>query len=275
MAVTKGTEDSAVYKKLTIGALLVLVLASLVGLVQTQQTSAAPAEEEKITICHRTNSVKNPYSMISVDQSAADGIAGNGNGNQPDHFGEHLGPVFDSNTTYPTPHNGDQWGDIIPPIVGVHNGYNWDTAGQAIYNNECTPTTPPSVTALVTFTAPTCKALGTYTIPTTEGVDYSINGAVVAAGDYTASNGSTVTVVATAQQGFVLKGTTEWTYTFTAPTCDENGQVLGSSTTTKPPTALPVTSGDPTVANVIVTSGLVSLVTLLSVLARSVLIRQV
>mgnify|MGYP003439728108 FL=1 len=93
-------------------------------------------DNSKVTICHRTNSVTNPYSKTPVDTSAIDGNLGNDNG-QGDHYAEHLGAAFDENTTYPTPHNGDQWGDIIPPLPGVHTGLNWTTAGQAIYNNNC------------------------------------------------------------------------------------------------------------------------------------------
>ena len=92
--------------------------------------------DKKVTICHRTNAVTNPYVKISVSTNAADGVAGN-SGGQPDHYGEHQGPVFDPNTEYPAPHNGDQWGDIIPPIEGAHGGLNWSTEGQAIYNNDC------------------------------------------------------------------------------------------------------------------------------------------
>lgn len=83
----------------------------------------------KVIICHRTNSVTNPYTTPDVDISAA------GQNGLGDHFAEHLGPVFNPNTTYPTPHNGDQWGDIIPPVEGVEAGLNWTAEGQAVYNN--------------------------------------------------------------------------------------------------------------------------------------------
>ena len=104
--------------------------------------SAFPAPDPpKVTICHRTNSVKNPYVKITVAESAVDGI-----GNS-DHLSEHLGPVFDSSQSYPPPHNGDQWGDIIPPFNENGPGndrpntsltLNWP-AGQAIFNNDCNP----------------------------------------------------------------------------------------------------------------------------------------
>jgi hypothetical protein len=98
-----------------------------------------------VTICHRTNSVTNPYDTETVDESSVDGNSGNDNG-YGDHLAEHTGPVFDFNNPPPPPHNGDQWGDIIPPFD--ENGdsradtsltLNWSAAGQAIFDNDCAP----------------------------------------------------------------------------------------------------------------------------------------
>ena len=101
--------------------------------------NAGNCVDKKIEICHATSAVVNPYNKISVSTNAADGIAGN-SGGQADHFGEHTGPIFDPLTNI----NGDDRGDIIPPITGIHNGLNWTTQGQAIYNNGDCVYVPPT-----------------------------------------------------------------------------------------------------------------------------------
>jgi len=93
-------------------------------------------EEDKVDICHATSAVVNPYNKISVSTNAADGGGDNG-----DHFDEHNGPIFDPLTNV----NGDDWGDIIPPIAGAHNGLNWTAQGQAIYNTRDCAYVPPVV----------------------------------------------------------------------------------------------------------------------------------
>ncbi len=81
----------------------------------------------RVTICHRTHSVTNPYRRITVSVSAV-----NGSGNS-DHT-HHAGPVFDPDFDYPP--NAKIWGDIIPNQAngGAGAGLNWDSDGQAIYN---------------------------------------------------------------------------------------------------------------------------------------------
>jgi len=98
-----------------------------------------PGEEvvEKVEICHRTDSYKNPYVINEP----------NANGDVDGHATEHVGPVF-----YPEIPKHTEWGDIIPPFYyGDPNdpsyfpGLNW-TDGQAIYENDCAvPTEVPEL----------------------------------------------------------------------------------------------------------------------------------
>lgn len=131
-------------------------------------SNEACPEERKITICHATSAVKNPYTSNSVSINAADGISGNSQGNQPDHYGEHAGPIFNPLTN----ENGDDWGDIIPPIEGIHSGLNWTTEGQAIWNNGCnvpenSEPEAPTVSATINPCTPDSGLTDTITVTVT------------------------------------------------------------------------------------------------------------
>jgi len=121
-----------------VGILLTSVLLMLIALPAFAGGGHDNEEQEKVTICHRTNADENPYVVLTVDSNAVDGIAGN-SGQTPDHFGEHVGPVWEPGLKDAK----IEWGDIIPPLEGVHDGLNWTEAGQAIYNNDCQPAVPP------------------------------------------------------------------------------------------------------------------------------------
>jgi hypothetical protein len=88
----------------------------------------------KITLCHATGSVTNPYVVITVARAAADGISGNSRGHG-DHYGEHSGPIFDPDGGKDQP----DWGDIIPPYDDggnpmPHNGRNWSNEMEDLWD---------------------------------------------------------------------------------------------------------------------------------------------
>lgn len=121
---------------------MMIGIGCMVGLTQTTPVEAA--KKDKVTICHRTTAVNNPYVVLKVDPNAVDGIAGN-SGNIADHYGEHQGPLASSQAVAQSLKDAKvKWGDIIPPVPGAHNGLNWTTEGQAIYNNDCNYTTTTS-----------------------------------------------------------------------------------------------------------------------------------
>jgi hypothetical protein len=97
----------------------------------------------KVTLCHATNSVSNPYTMITVDPASI--VEGKGHGG-------HDGSVFVAGETQ----RGDDWGDIIPPFDHTYRkggqthsdhypGMNWTAEGRAIFDAGCTvPDAPAS-----------------------------------------------------------------------------------------------------------------------------------
>lgn len=114
-------------KKFLLVSLSILLLLVVVSL---------PAKaDHKVTICHGTDSVTNPYNGINVDDSSA----------TAEGHASHTGPIATSQTVAQSLKDAHiQWGDIIPPFPtsGVVGGLNWTTDGQAIYNNHCDYVTP-------------------------------------------------------------------------------------------------------------------------------------
>jgi hypothetical protein len=123
-----------------LGAILVLTSVFGGGFGSSRPATAQPEQEHKVTICHRTDAVKNPYVVITVDSSAADG--------QPpakgDHALEHVGPIASSEAVAQMLKDQHiEWGDIIPPHDNF-GGLNWTAEGQAIFKNDCkAPEKPP------------------------------------------------------------------------------------------------------------------------------------
>ncbi len=115
------------------------VLLMVAGVTLTATSAVSAAQGEKVTICHRTNSVTNPYTVNTVAVSSIDGSKKN------DHT-QHVGPIFDFSNPdkYEPPFNGDEWGDIIPPTENDADGQNWTEVayeggptGQEIFDAGC------------------------------------------------------------------------------------------------------------------------------------------
>ena len=124
---------------------------------------------DKVMICHATSAIVNPYNKINVSVKAADGISGN-SGNSADHYGQHKGSIFDPAVN----DNGDDWGDIIPPIFGAHDGLNWTTLGQTIYNNpDCEVPAAPTAVAVIVPCVPDSGASDVVTVEVTNTDDDS------------------------------------------------------------------------------------------------------
>ena len=127
-------------------------------------TRAAATPQSKVTICHATSSVKNPYVKDSVNENSIVTPSGT-----PTGHGEHTGPV------YP----GRRWGDIIPPFpynndhggTSIYPGLNWTTDGQAIWNGGCLvdltepPELPTTTTTHPEVTTTTSSSTTTTTHP--------------------------------------------------------------------------------------------------------------
>jgi len=118
-----------------------LVVASLAMtlLLGVAPASATRPTGHKVTICHATNSVTNPYVEINVDIASA-GFPDDGSG----HDG-HLGNVPANVAELQAMKDaGEHWGDVIPAYTydGVtpsfnYPGLNLTPAGLALLENHC------------------------------------------------------------------------------------------------------------------------------------------
>jgi hypothetical protein len=183
------------------------------GMSKTERTSGPHATgNQKVTLCHRTNSDNNPYVVITVSINSV--IKGAG------HDG-HNGPVYQPGMKSA----GQKWGDIIPSFTytnkdgssGSYAGKNWP-AGQALFNVGCevsgsTPseTVSPTETSTATGTeTPTVTASPTVTVTETVTVTPTTTSTVTQPGPTetvtstapeTTTPGSTVTVTETVTAG--------------------------------------------------------------------------
>ncbi len=123
--------------------------------------------------------------------------------------------------TYRTSGIGLQFGDSYDITATGPGGYSELFQGTFNCAAETVTATPP------VFTDKTGTADDTYTVPSKVGVEYSVGDVVKPAGTYPGTG--TVTVTARAESGYVLEGTTTWTYTFTVTAANKIG--------TSPPSA--------------------------------------
>lgn len=118
----------------TAGASATIVLALVLAAGAVVPAAVSAPGGSRVTICHRTHAVTNPYRLITVNANAADGVG------SADHSGHDLAyeadgtvyPIFTSSVSYPP--NEKHWGDIIPPVRNSP-GLNWTVPGaQEIYS---------------------------------------------------------------------------------------------------------------------------------------------
>lgn len=193
---------------LKVGAGVAMVLT----LICVLSTPAFAKPQDKVTICHATSSVTNPYVQNTVNENAI--VKPNG---ETKGHGEHTGPVY--------PEAG--WGDIIPSFqytndhggTSTYPGLHWDTDGQAVWNGGClvVPTEPPPEPEVTTTTSGATTTTSGSTTTTTSG-------------STTTTNGSTTSTSSSATTSSSPSSTT-------APT-----HPGGGTTTTLPPTTTPTTA---------------------------------
>lgn len=169
------------------GAILALTLTSLwfsTGLAAATQ----PDPEHKVTICHRTASDTNPYVFIEVDEASLDAHLNNLPG--------HPAKPWKTDGTF-------------RGVAHVAGDLKYDYLAETeadCYDGETPPPNEEVTATAPTFTDPDCDTAAGLVIPQVDGVIYSTEGTV--------APGSTVTVTATADEGYTLVGTSRWIHTY-------------------------------------------------------------
>ena len=115
-------------------------------------------------------------------------------------------------------------GQTVVVTAVAQSGYTLNGTTTFTHTFPAAPSCPSNVTPKApTFVDTSCSGgvptSSSYTIPKTVGVDYYVAGVLTAAGDYTATDGTTITVTTKPQAGYTLDGTTTFTHDF-APTSD-------------------------------------------------------
>ncbi len=269
-------------KKLFVVAAVVVAVGAMVG-VSTAKALVPNIDPTKVTLCHRTNAANNPYVIITVDVNAVNG------GGKDDHS-SHTGPVatdFATATALKKSHI--KWGDIIPPYTGNPVGYNWDPAGQAIFTNGCAYPPLQLPTPLVDYTVvcdvPHLQAIVTFTNTGNASGVAQLNGAPVVV-----TTAGTVVNVPTPVGGTQITIVINNVIVFNQLVNCQPSKGGGGGTITPPtkpttPTkltvsavpvaaSLPFTAGDNTKAITIVASAIATLTVILSVIAKTALLKQ-
>lgn len=115
-----------------LGASGALTCASLLG---TGATALATGNDPHlVTLCHATSSEDHPYVEITVDLASSGTSIGLPKGGHANHGRDGV--------WYPgAKADKFNWGDIIPPFdfgdPYVYAGLNWNTDGQALFDNGC------------------------------------------------------------------------------------------------------------------------------------------
>lgn len=125
-------------RRRALGLAVVGATAGVLGVSATGLAGTNESSEKKVTICHRTDSMTNPYVMETVNKNA---IINQVSGETEGH-GNHVAVA-------PDPPKKGKWSDVIPPFSlegkGPAEGKTWQFAGlempkgQALIDNGCFP----------------------------------------------------------------------------------------------------------------------------------------
>jgi hypothetical protein len=196
---------------------------------------AAAARQDKVTICHATDSVGNPYDEDTVSENAI--VQPDGT---PTGHGEHTGPIYPE----------ADWGDIIPPFeynnlrhsTSEYRGLNWTTDGQAIWNGGClvVPTEPPPETTTTTTHPEVTTTTHPEVTTTSHPVTTTTSGSTTTSHPEVTTTTSGSTTTTHPEVTTTTSGSTTTSSSSSSTTTSHPGS--STTTTTLPPTTTPTTA---------------------------------